>query len=263
MLFAALAFVSAPARAQDQTPLTPGTVFRDCEHCPEMVVLPAGLFIMGLGGKTEREGPPHKVIVPKPFAIGRYEVTFDQWQACLDAGGCRHNPNDHEWGRGTRPVINVDYNRTQNYIAWLGKLTGQTYYLPSEAEWEYANRAGTVTTFPWGEDVGINKANCKDCGSQWSAIGTAPVGSFEPNAFGLYDTVANAFEWVADCWNPTHDGAPATAIARTDGDCSQRVIRGGSFYYFKKVSRSSYRSRNPVEVKSYWLGFRVARVVQD
>ena len=242
--------------------LKPGDVFSDCDNCPEMVVVPAGIFFMGFGGKTKREGPAHRVIVPKPFAIGRFEVTFDQWEACRIAGGCEHDPDDHEWGRGTRPVINVSYDKVENYVAWISETTGQRYYIPSEAEWEYAHRGGTTTAFPWGDEAGINLANCKDCKSKWSAHSTAPVGSFDPNPFGIYDTVANAFEWVADCWNPSHEGAPKTAVARTDGDCKKRVMRGGSFYYYKKVARSSYRAKNPANVWSYWLGFRVARVVQ-
>lgn len=255
--FTVLLAMARPAPAQDT--LKPGDAFRDCETCPEMVVVPAGLFVMGLGGKIPREGPPHRVIIKKPFAIGRYEVTFDEWQACRDDGTCSIDPDDHKWGRGTRPVINVNYNHALEYIDWISTETGHQYRVPSEAEWEYAHRGGSVTAYPWGNDAGENKANCKDCGSQWSAHSTAPVGSFESNAFGLYDTFGNAYEWVADCWNPTHEGAPADGSARTDGNCDLRVMRGGSFYYFKKVGRSSYRAKNPVVVNSYWLGFRVAR----
>jgi len=255
---ALMIFLSASAPALAQDALAAGTVFKDCDTCPELLVVPPGLFVMGLGGKTPREGPPHRVIIAKPFAIGRFEVTFDQWGACQTGGGCSHDPDDHQWGRGTRPVINVDFNRVAEYINWISAKTGYQYRIPSEAEWEYAHRGGTVTAYPWGDDVGINKANCKDCKSKWSAHSTAPVGSFQPNPFGLYDTAGNAFEWVADCWNPTHEGAPADGSARTDGDCSLRVIRGGSFYYYKKVARSSYRAKNPAIVKSYWLGFRVA-----
>ncbi len=252
-------FVAITGHAAAQDGLKPGTVFKDCYDCPELVVVPPGLFIMGLGGKIPREGPPHRVTISNPFAIGRFEVTFDQWQVCLDEGGCSIDPDDHAWGRGNRPVINVNYNHVEEYIAWISARTGLQYRVPSEAEWEYAHRGGTVTTFPWGDDAGENRANCKDCGSEWSAHSTAPVGSFEPNPFGLYDTVGNAYEWTADCWNPTHEGAPADGSARTDGDCKLRVMRGGSFYYFKKVARSSYRAKNPVVVNSYWLGFRVAR----
>ena len=147
----------------------------------------------------------------------------------------------------------------EDYLRWLGAKAGHTYRLPSEAEWEYADRAGSATTFWWGDNVGKNRANCKDCYSKWSAKSTGPVGSFPPNPFGLHDTTGNVFEWVRDCWNGSHVGAPADGSARTDGDCRRCVIRGGSFYYFQKVSRSSHRTRNPTGVKSYWLGFRVAR----
>jgi len=243
----------------DETRLTPGSVFQDCAHCPEMVVVPPGVYVMGLGGTTPAESPRHRVTIRKAFAIGRYEVTFDEWEACLADGGCDHDPNDHDWGRATRPVINVTFAQVETYLRWLNKTTAQTYRLPSEAEWEYAHRGGTTTTYPWGNEVGVNLANCKDCKSLWSAKSTAPVGSFEANPFGLYDTAGNAFEWTADCWNPSHDGAPADGSVRTDGDCKQRVMRGGSFYYFSKVARSSYRAKNRQEVNSYWLGFRVVR----
>jgi len=247
---------SAPARAQD---MKPGDTFKDCEECPEMIVVPPGLFIMGLGGTAKKEGPAHRVNISRPFAIGVYEVTFDQWEACVADGGCSNDPDDHDWGRGNRPVVNVTIADVGEYLAWVSQKTGKTYRLPSEAEWEYAHRGGTTTPFWWGEEVGENLANCKDCGSEWSAKSTAPVGSFAANPYGLYDTMGNAYEWTADCWNETHDAAPGDGSARTDGDCRQRVMRGGSFYYFKKVGRSSYRARNRNEVNSYWLGFRIAR----
>ena len=255
---AVLLLLAAPKEAS-AAELKPGNVFKDCEDCPEMVVVPPGVFIMGLGGTSRKEGPPHRVNIEKPFAIGVYEVTFDQWQACRDDGGCTHDPDDHDWGRGSRPVVNVTMDHVETYLTWISAKTGANYRLPSEAEWEYANRAGTTTKFPWGDEAGKNRANCKDCYSEWSAKGTAPVGSFEPNAFGLYDTVGNAYEWTADCWNPTHEGAPGDGSARTDGNCKQHVMKGGSFYYFQKVGRSSYRAKNPSVVNSYWLGFRAAR----
>jgi formylglycine-generating enzyme required for sulfatase activity len=237
----------------------PGEVFQDCPECPEMVVVPPGLFIMGLGGTTPAEGPRHRVFIRQAFAIGRHEITFDNWRSCFIDGACGKTPDDHEWGRGIRPVINLTYPQIENYLSWLSNKTGQVYRLPSEAEWEYAHRGGTTTTFYWGDEVGVNLANCKDCKSPWSAKSTAPVGSFEPNAFGLYDTAGNAYEWTADCWNANHKGAPGDGSARTDGDCKQRVMRGGSFYYFSKVARSSYRSKNQMQVNSYWLSFRVVR----
>jgi len=257
-LIFATVMVWAPSRPWAQSMAT-GTVFRDCIECPELVVVPPGIFIMGLNGIGKRTKPAHRVNINRAFAIGRFEVTFDQWLACLAEKGCRQNPDDHKWGRGKRPVVNVNWNQVQNYLRWLSKKTGQVYRLPSEAEWEYANRAGTTSVFWWGNKPGKNRANCKDCGTEWSAKSTAPVGSFKPNPFGLYDTAANAFEWVEDCWNKSYKNAPNDGSAWKTGDCRNRVIRGGSFYYYNKVARSHYRAKNPPGVKSYWLGFRVVR----
>ncbi len=246
----------------------PGRVFRDCHECPELVVVPAGIFIMGLNGRKKTEKPAHRVNITKPFAMGRYETKFSEWQACVDDAGCQRSPDDHKWGRKGRPVINVTYYDAMEYLSWISKKTGHTYRLPTEAEWEYANRAGTTTEWWWGDKVGKNKANCKDCKSKWSdggtlAHGSAPVGSFPPNPFGLHDTTANVFEWVQDCWNKTHKGAPQDGSARMQGNCRYRVIRGGSFYYYSKVGKSAYRAKNPPNVKSYWLGFRVLREIEQ
>ncbi len=258
-LVLAASTATAPATSAGAS-LKPGSVFRDCEKCPELVVVPSGIFIMGLKGKRKTDKPAHRVNIARPFAIGRFEVTFAEWQACIDDGGCKHFPHDHNWGRVGRPVINVTWDQAQVYLRWISRKTGKTYRLPSEAEWEYAARGGTTTEFWWGNEVGDNMANCKDCGSEWSAKSTAPVGSFEPNPFGLYDTSANVFEWVEDCWTRDYRGAPTDGSAVTaGGNCRYRVIRGGSFYYFNKVARSAYRAKNPPAVNSYWLGFRVLR----
>ena len=218
-----------------------------------------GVFVLGDDAGESSEKPARRVSVPRAFAIGRFEVTFDQWRACVEAQGCDRIPDDHGWGRGRRPVINVTYAEIQSYVSWLSAHAGKPYRLPSEAEWEYASRAGTTSAYWWGDDVGNARANCRDCGSAWSGKRSAPVGSFEPNPWGLFDTAGNVWEWVADCWNPDHAAAPATSVARTTGDCGHRVIRGGAWYYFSKLSRSAYRFRNHVQVKSYTIGFRVAR----
>ena len=252
-----LAICATPASAQQD--LKPGTVFKDCDECPELVVVPKGLFILGMGSTTARAKPPTRIAIKKSFAIGRYEVTWDQWEACRADGGCAFDPSDHGWGKGKRPVVNADLPRVENYLKWLKTKTGQTYRLPSEAEWEYAHRGGTTTNFWWGDEAGEGNANCKDCKTQWSAKSTAPVGSFEANPFGLFDTAGNAYEWTADCWNQNHENRARDQSARDTGDCKRRVIRGGSFYYFNKVARSFYRSKNPTAVKSYWLSFRVVR----
>lgn len=238
--------------------LKPGDVFRDCAECPDMVVVPAGIFVMG-SEKQKRERPTRVIRVRKPFAIGRFEVTRDEWLLCLEAGVCKHEPHDHKWGTERMPVINVDHGSVHNYTNWLTQITGKPYRLPSEAEWEYAARAGSKKNYWFGDDVGDNQVNCRKCGSPWSGIGNAPVGSFDPNPWGLYDMHGNAFEWVEDCWNENHEGAPKTLAVRTDGNCQFRVIRGGSWYYYSRMSRSANRQKNPASVKSYWLSFRVVR----
>jgi formylglycine-generating enzyme required for sulfatase activity len=260
-LFVLLVLSPASAIAQQTQPLKPGNVFRDCKDCPELVVIPKGLYLMGSNGRYKAAKPAHRVSVKKVFAIGRYEVTFKEWLACVDGGGCLHKPDDHKWGRTGRPVINITWDQAKNYLRWMSKKTGKKYRLPTESEWEYVHRAGTTTRFWWGDKVGENLANCKDCKSKWSAKSTAPVGSFKANPFGVYDTSGNVFEWVEDCWNDNHFDAPKTTAARRDGNCHFRVIRGGSFYYFNKVARSFYRAKNPPAVKSYWLGFRVLREI--
>ena len=257
--FLAVGVLVTPVSAQQTPTYKSGQVFRDCESCPELVVIPKGLYMMGSNGRYKAARPAHRVSVKKPFAIGRFEVTFEEWQTCVGDGGCRHEPDDHNWGRDGRPVINVTWDQAQNYLRWISSRTGQKYRLPTEAEWEYVHRAGTTTRFWWGDEVGLNNANCKDCKSEWSALSSAPVGSFKPNPYGVYDTSGNVFEWVEDCWNSDHTDAPKTVQARREGNCHYRVIRGGSFYYFNKVARAFYRAKNPPGVKSYWLGFRVLR----
>ena len=242
-----------------------GSGFRDCDQCPKMVVVPAGLFRMGdlagAGGNDER--PVHEVTIAVPFAVGKYKVTFAEWDACVAGGGCTHRPDDRGWGRGTRPVIKVSWEDAQEYVRWLSRKTGKSYRLLSEAEWEYVARAGSTTKYPWGDDIGTNKANCNGCGSQWDNKRTAPVGSFEPNAFGLFDTAGNVWEWVKDCWNENYNGAPGDGSAWTSGDCNRRVVRGGSWYGNPRGIRSANRSGLDTGVRgSYFsFGFRVARTL--
>ena len=250
-----LIFGAGPATAK------PGDIIKDCPDCPEMVEVPAGTFIMGHDGRHALEGPAHTVTIARPFAIGVYEVTYDEWQACFDDGGCARMPDDHNWGQGRRPVININWQESHTFTQWLSDKTGYRYRLPSEAEWEYAARAGTTTIYWWGDEVGENLGNCRDCKSQWSKKETAPVGSFTPNPFGLYDVHGNVWEMTQDCWNETHTGAPNDGAARHDGDCTYRTMRSGSWYYFSKNSRSSWRFRNDARIKSYGVGFRILREI--
>ena len=214
-----------------------GSAFKDCENCPDMVSVPAGRFVMGAAksekGRQKSEEPQHQVAVPAPFAISKYEVTFDEWEACSLEGGCaNYRPEDGGWGRGRRPVIYVSYEDAKAYVEWLRQKTGKPYRLLSEAEWEFAARAGTSTPYAAGATLAPTQANFN--ASSASGRGetaykgtTVEAGTFPPNPYGLYDMEGNVFEWVEDCWNPTHAGAPADASPR-GGDCQRRVTKGGA-----------------------------------
>jgi formylglycine-generating enzyme required for sulfatase activity len=208
-------------------------VVRDCPECPDMVRVRAGEFTMGSPadepGRDNEEGPQRTVTIAEPFWVGKYEVTFAEWDACIAAGGCSTNPGDADWGRDNRPVINVGWNDAKEYAGWLSQKTGKNYRLLSEAEWEYVARARSTTAFWWGQDVGKGNANCNGCGSEWDNTKTAPVGSFRANDFGLYDTAGNVWEWVEDCYHGNYEGAPTDGSAWLEDDCSERVIRGGSW----------------------------------
>jgi len=237
----------------------PGETFRDCADCVELVVVPAGDFLMGTKAKWAEE-PVHRVDIKKGFAIGRREVTFAQWDKCVAAGGCKYSPPNPAWGRGDYPVTNVSWDDAKEFIAWLARTTGKPYRLPTEAEWEYAARGGSTTPFWWGKEAETGRAQCADCGVSETGR-PAVVGSFRPNAFGLYDTSGNAAEWVEDCWNPTYRGAPNDGSAWMSGDCSLRVLRGGSFADKAARVGSASRFRYDEGVRYYANGFRVARDV--
>jgi formylglycine-generating enzyme required for sulfatase activity len=246
--------------AAEGTVPEPGETFRDCPDCPEMVVVPPGEFDMG-GKDTPFEAPAHRVTIAKPYAIQRREVNFDEWDACADAGVCKNRPSDHGWGRGKLPVIDVSWEDAKQFVGWLSQKTGRKYRLPSEAEWEYAARAGTTSPFWWGKDVGKGNANCDNCGEA-SLHKTVPTGSFRPNGFGLYDTAGNVYEWVEDCWNDTYAKAPKDGSAWVTGQCRQRVLRGGSFANKANAATSSARFRYDIDVRYYANGFRVVRDLQ-
>ena len=243
-----------------------GHVFRDCPACPEMVVVPAGSFMMGSPGsekdRDDDEGPVHRVTISAPFAVGMYEVTFEEWDACVrGGGGGGYRPDDEDWGRGRRPAINVSWEDAQAYVDWLSRKTGGSYRLLSESEWEYAARAGTTTRHHWGDDIGRNRANCEDCGSRWDDEKTAPVGSFGANGFGLHDVHGNVWEWVEDCRNDSYAGAPSDGSAWESGNCDQRVLRGSSWGYDPRYLRAANRGWNGTGYRHDSSGFRVARTL--
>ena len=245
-----------------------GEVFQDCAHCPEMVVVTAGSFVMGSpsteDGRWEDEGPRHRVTIPRPFAAGRYEVTFVQWDACRRDGGCSHTPGDAGWGRGNRPVVNVSWKDAQHYVDWLSEQTGRRYRLLSEAEWEYVARAGTDSAYYWGEEPGQGRANCNRCGSAWDGTKTAPAGSFAPNGFGLFDMLGNVWEWTEDCGHRNYQGAPSdgSAWVLQGGDCRLRMLRGGSWEDATVRVRSAFRHWEFADRSSDVIGFRVGTTLR-
>jgi formylglycine-generating enzyme required for sulfatase activity len=260
-----------PPIAPSATEHEAGSTFKDCENCPDMVSVPAGRFVMGSGksekGRQKSEEPQHEVAVTAPLAIGKYEVTFDDWEACALEGGCaNYQPQDGGWGKGRRPVIYVSYDDAKAYVEWLRQKTGKPYRLLSEAEWEFAARGGTSTPYAGGETLAPTQANYDAS----SAAGrgqpeykgtTIEVGTFPPNPYGLYDMEGNVFEWVEDCWNPTHAGAPADASPR-GGDCARRVAKGGAWYYEADFARAAARMSFPKGSRLNVIGFRVARPLE-
>ncbi len=225
---------------------------------PEMVEIPAGRFRMGcVSGRRcrDNEKPVHEVTIPEPFALSVHEVTFDDF----DRFTYPHKVEDRGWGRGNRPVIHVSWDDAKAYVAWLSSETGAEYRLPSEAEWEYAARAGSETKYSWGNDIGSNRTNCllDVCGDQWEH--TSQVGSFEPNAWGLYDMHGNVAELVEDCWNYNYAGLPSDGSAWLQGECKVRILRGGSWSENRMGLRSASRGRITTSVRRRDIGFRVAR----
>ena len=257
--------------------------FSDCPECPLMVELPPGEYVMGRGAHekpdpadapqpewtVEAQNPPTEVRIAYPFAIGKYEVTFAEWDLCVDAGGCTYAPDDNGWGRGDRPVVNLSRPDADQYVTWISDLTGQTYRLPSEAEWEYAARGGTTTTRYWGDGPGAGMVTCEGCRGKWELRTTTPAGSFPANPFGLHDVLGNAREWVADCWNDTHEGNPGDGSARTedspwwqDGACIRPVRRGSSWSSYSWSVTAAYRGfywPGPWSDRYNMFGFRIAR----
>ena len=244
----------------------------DPDHLgPEMVYLSGGTLMMGSRGdeigRVDDEGPQHSVQIA-PFAIGRYEVTFEEYAVFAKSTG-KPLPEDDSWGLGKRPVINVSWDDAQAYAAWLSKKTGKPYRLPTEAEWEYAARAGTTTAYFWGDDAkqACLYANVYEsrfaCENGYSGQ-TAPVGSFRANAFGLQDMLGNVWEWVADCYHDNYQGAPTDGRSWEDKVACQsgrRVLRGGSWDLNPPFVRAAFRVRGGPDDRYSYLGFRLARTL--
>ena len=262
---------TVPLTAAEERALKRGDTFKECNECPEMVVVPAGSFLMGSGPseiaaldkeydfyRHDSEGPQRRVTIARPFAASKFEVTFAEWDACVAAGGCTHQPGDKGFGRGKRPVFNVSWNDiTKQYLPWLSRRTGKTYRLLSEAEWEYAARAGTMTRYAFGDTrITWRQAEFRHF------TGPKEVGSFQPNAFGLYDMHGNVWEWCEDSWHADYKGAPPDGSVWAGGEVSLRVLRGGSWHDDNPDSlRSAFRGNARVDASGSLVGFRLARTL--
>lgn len=246
--------------------------FKDCDQCPEMVVIPAGSFEMGAkeydtAARAERELPRVAVTIPSPFAVGRFEVTYTQYLACHEAGGCQSKPHHYGWGGKTQPVTGIDWPAMNEYVQWLSNMTGHAYSLLSEAEWEYAARGGTSTIYWWGDELGVQRAKCRGCDGNGfitnSFKAPTPVGNFPANPFGLHDMTGNVSEWLQDCFHETHEGRPSTSVPRVDGNCDFRIVRGASFLSpVASRARLSSRQARPPHMSNQSIGFRVRRTLQ-
>jgi formylglycine-generating enzyme required for sulfatase activity len=302
-----IALGGAAVAGSDQQTSQAGQTFRDCSDCPEMVVIPAGSFLMGSSAEEAArdleyvvpqdetklakqsvtfEYPQHEVSFSRAFAVGKYPVTRGEFATFVHEtgysveNGCTvwidhtyplrqeagwQNPGFSQTDRD--PVVCVNRQDIKAYLAWLnGKLLGRMpsegsgpYRLPSEAEWEYAARAGTWTARWWGDLIGSDNANCDGCGSRWDKKQTAPAGSFRANPFGLADVLGNVWESTEDCWNETYVGAPKDGRAWTTGECDLRVMRGGDWANHPWVLRSANRSRVRLTDRTNYIGFRVAK----
>jgi formylglycine-generating enzyme required for sulfatase activity len=306
ILFFELAVFSSYAQVQ-----APGTAFRDCADCPEMVVLPPGEFVMGSteGGSSRYRNysiPTHEVAIAKPFAVGRTEITRGQYGMFMRESGhtmgktfcwywnerkmqSENYDSEVNWlnpghvQQDDHPVVCVDWHDAKAYAAWLEKKTGKRYRLLTEAEWEYAARAGTATPRPWGDDASqacrfanvLDATAGKAVGGATGKVGsrrelhdcddgfsyTAPVGRFQPNSFGLYDMIGNVSEWTEDCWNFSFKGAPVDGSAWLGGDCTLRAVRGGNWFSQPEYARSASRNRDGVDARDQLRGFRIARTL--
>lgn len=255
---------------ESETSLKASDEFQECRRCPRMVIIPAGTFSMGTAGgekgKFYDEFPQHGVTIKSAFAVSKFPLTFEQYDACVAIGECPA-VGDQGWGRGRRPIINVSWNDAKLYVAWLSKNTGKSYRLLTEAEWEYAARAGSTTAYVWGPDTGQGKANCKDCGGDWLRS-TTEVGAYQANKFGLHDMGGNVWQWVEDCAHMDYRGAPSDGSAwmtdceKNDQGKTNHIMRGGSWlqeaYYVRPAARFAHTFDN----RYVDIGFRVARTIQ-
>ena len=233
------------------------SAFKECERCPEMVVIPSGKInykdIIVAGSKSEF----NQIIIDKPFAMSIFEITWSQWLECVKQKVCKKIPSDQGWGKSDLPIINISWFDAKDYISYLNQITDGNYRLPTEQEWQYAARSNTKSKFWWGNTLKKNYANCRVCGTKWDGKQSSPVGSFKPNNFGLYDMNGNVWEWTSDCW--LGKNGKKLQKDKTKNSCENRVIKSGSWYYIPKLITPEARSKFPSNLSSYNIGFRVVK----
>lgn len=270
--------LARPLSHYEELALTPMDHFKECDVCPEMIVVPPGQFLMGASeeepGSTPDERPQHKVNFAQPFSVGRFPVTFAEWDVCVTAKGCAYHPTDQGWGRGKQPVINIRWGDAKEYVTWLSRTTGRPYRLLSEAEREYVTRAGTTTAYWFGEsllptqanfahgNLEISSANVGDLRRVNKIERTLPVQSFTPNPWGLYQVHGNVYDWVEDCWNENYDRAPNDGSAWLNANCNQHVLRGGAFSRSANTARSAARLWFGDAHRLIYMSVRVARTLR-
>lgn len=251
----------APPAPEPAAPEPASGTFSDCAHCPVMNRIAGGSFVMGHGAKEPEAMPPHRVTL-RAFAIGRYPVTIAEWRACVGEGGCKSMPR-MATADGRVPVHNVSWDDAAQFIGWLSRITGQAYRLPSEAEWEYAARGGTTSRYWWGDAIGVSLANCLECGGAQNPRAPMAVDLYKPNPFGLVGMLGGVAQWVADCWAPNYQGAPADGAPRMVKTCESRVLRGGSFRSGRDALAVTARDNYDQSVRYPLNGFRVARDLRE
>ncbi|MGH1351223.1 MAG: SUMF1/EgtB/PvdO family nonheme iron enzyme [Methyloligellaceae bacterium] len=248
-------------RTVDADHLRVSNVFRDAPFAPELVVIPSDQFLMGSAEGRDSERPQHEVTIDYCLAVGRFAVMFEEWDFYISRNPKAYKPDDQGWGRERRPVINVSWDDAKGYVQWLSEMTGKAYRLLSEAEWEYACRAGTATEYSFGDGINQKQAQYSE-GDYGSAKHTVSVGSFDPNPFGLYDMHGNVWEWCEDDWHKNYIGAPSDGSARVeDNNGRGRVLRGGSWDVNPQFLRARDRDRFDRVNRNYGVGFRVARAL--
>jgi len=270
----------------DEQNIKPGQSFKECDNCPWMTVVPVGEFVMGSPSneakRFDTESPQHRVELNGRFAVGRFEITLEQYEAFVKASGHVTVEACRRWSRkdwineparsfqnpgfaqeGSHPVVCVSWNDAKDYVVWLSATTARPYRLLTEAEWEYVSRAGTTTPFSTGNTITTQQANFRGAASAFYRAGTTKVGTFSPNAFGIYDMQGNVWEWAEDCWHNNYKGAPGDGSAWTTGECIWRVCRGGSWDDEVDWLRSASRSGGGPDYRYNNVGFRVARTLRS